>query len=234
MAPPPGPKPPRRFPRWFVPAAFGLVVVLAANTIWLLWPSSSNGPQHLVAGTVQATVLSADEVSSLAGTTIVPAASSSVPPAPLGADKPLCVVAVGPATRAVYGDAWTGFLSVTYQDVARKGSITVTQVAAVFPSADGATAAFKTLNGGLAGCESSSVIDKSGRGTQWQYKVGAQAPTSISWTATQDNGGGSGWACHHQARVAGVTLLQVAVCDAGNGDAIAAKVADKFAARVKG
>jgi len=48
------------------------------------------------------------------------------------------------------------------------------------------------------------------------------------------NGASSGWACHHQARVTGTSLLQVAVCDAGNGDAIAAKVADQFAARVKG
>lgn len=229
----PGPKTPRDYPHWFLPAIIGVCVVLVAGATWLAWPTSSGPSNHLVAGTVQATVLSADEVSSLAGTTVIPASSASVPPAPLTADKPACVVSVGPATQAVYGRTWTGFLSVTYQDVARKGSITVTQVAAVFPNADGATAAFKTLTGGLGGCPSSSVTDRSGRATQWQYKVGTQAPASVSWTATE-NGASSGWACHHQARVTGTSLLQVAVCDAGNGDAIAAKVADQFAARVKG
>jgi hypothetical protein len=233
MAPPQGPKPPRHYPRWFLPAVIGACVVLVAGITWLAWPTSSGPSNHLVAGTVQATVLSADEVSSLAGTTVIPASSASVPPAPLTADKPACVVSVGPATQAVYGKAWTGFLSVTYQDVARKGSITVTQVAAVYPNADAATAAFKTLTGGLSGCPSSSVTDRSGRATQWQYKVGTQTPASVGWTATE-NGAGSGWACHHQARVTGTSLLQVAVCDAGNGDAIAAKVSDQFAARVKG
>lgn len=232
-SPPPGLKTPRHYPRWFLPAVIGACVVLVAGVTWLAWPTSSGPSNHLVAGTVQATVLSADEVSSLAGTTVIPASSASVPPAPLSADKPACVVSVGPATQAVYGKAWTGFLSVTYQDVARKGSITVTQVAAVFPDADGATAAFKTLTGGLGGCPSSSVTDRSGRATQWQYKVGTQASTSVGWTAAE-NGAGSGWACHHQARVTGTSLLQVAVCDAGNGEAIAAKVADQFAARVKG
>ncbi|NUP48443.1 MAG: sensor domain-containing protein [Catenulispora sp.] len=202
-----------------------------AGVVWLVWPDSSKPTDRVVAGTVQATVLSADDVSKLAGTTLVAAATTNQPPAALAADQAGCAVAVGPATQAVYGHDWTGFLSVTYQDLARKGSMTVTQVAAVFPSADKASAAFKTLHDGLTGCSSAVVTDHGGRASQWQYKVDAQSDTSVGWTATEPSGGA--WSCHHQAQLTGTSLLQVSVCSAGDGGTVASKVADKFAAQVK-
>lgn len=227
------PQPPRTRPGWLLPTVVvSCAVAIAAAVVWLAWPSSSGPSRHLVAGTVQTTVLSADEVSKLAGTTVVSAASASAPPPALNADQAGCAVAVGPATQAVYGHDWTGFLSVTYQDVARKGSITVTQVAAVFPNADKAGAAFKTLSDGLKGCKSASVTDRGGRATQWHYKLGTQDAAALGWTATQDAGGG--WACHRQARLTGTSVVQVAVCDAGNGDAIASAVTDRITARAKG
>jgi hypothetical protein len=219
------------FRRWLLPAVAGLCVVVA-GLVWALWPSSSAAPTHVVSGTVQATVLSADDVSRLAGATVVSAASTSQPPPALSADQPGCVVAVGPATRAVYGQAWTGFLSVTYQDSAHKGSMTVNQVAAIFPSADKAAATFGTLSDGLKGCPAATVVDRAGRAMQWHYAVGTQDSASLAWTATQD--AGNGWACHHQARLTGRSLLQVSVCEAGDGESVATAVADRFAAQAKG
>src|SRR2546423_1357635 len=98
------PPPPRTRPGWLLPAVIVFcAVAVAAGVVWLAWPTSSGPSRHLVAGTVQTTVLSADDVSKLAGTTVVPAASASEPPPALNADQQGCVVAVGPATQAGYG-----------------------------------------------------------------------------------------------------------------------------------
>jgi hypothetical protein len=229
--PGPPPKPRRPFPRWLLPAALGFCIVVA-GVAWWAWPTSSTPATHIAAGTVQATVLSADDVSRITGTTVVSASTVSQPPPPLSADQPGCTVAVGPTTQSVYGNAWTAFLSVTYQDSARKGTFTVNQVAAVFPSADRASAAFKTLSDGLKDCQTAVVTDRGGRATQWHYALGTQDPASLGWTATQD--AGNGWACHHQARLTGSSLLQSSVCEAGNGEPAAIAVANRFVAQVKG
>lgn len=203
-----------------------------AGVVWWAWPTSSAPTTHIAAGTVQATVLSADDVSRIVGTTVVSASTIAQPPPPLSADQPGCTVAVGPTTQSVFGSGWKAFLSVTYQDSAHKGTFTVNQVAAVFPAPDQASAAFKKLSDGLKGCQTGVVTDRGGRATQWHYASGTQDPASLGWTATQD--AGNGWACHHQARLTGSTLLQVSVCEAGNGESAAVGVANQFAAQVKG
>ncbi|MFF1906534.1 sensor domain-containing protein [Kitasatospora sp. NPDC058218] len=184
----------------------------------------------MAAGTVQANLLTPDEVSRLAGTTVVSGPRGSEPPDGLGAEPSNCAVAVGPATKAVYGQGWTAFLSATYQDAAGVGDYTVTQVVGVYPDGDKAAAVFRALGQGLQGCPSAVRTDQDGRTSEWTYKSDTVTSDAVGWTATQD--AGDGWACYRQARLKGRTILQVALCEAGDGKPAVAKIADQVAAKV--
>src|SRR2546429_9726138 len=98
-----------RSPRGLV---LGMVVLalLVAGVVWWVQPA---GVPRVVSGTVQASVLSSQEVSRVVGTTLNAETRTSQPATPLAADPPGCSVAVGPATAVVYQRGWTAFLSVT-------------------------------------------------------------------------------------------------------------------------
>ncbi|ONI77849.1 hypothetical protein ALI144C_30980 [Actinosynnema sp. ALI-1.44] len=211
-----------------------IIVVIAVGVVigvglgWWLWPSDT----YAAPGTVQAAVLTADQVSGVVGETLVPAQSSSEPPPVLAADPANCVVAVGPATQAVYARGWTTFGSVTYQDSKAVSEHTVTQVLGMYPDNDRARQVFDGLTEGLKGCRSAVRANGSQRASKWTYAVDSATTDALGWTATQD--GGNGWACYRQARLKGKAVLQVAVCVAGDGRQGAAVLADMFAGKVSG
>ncbi|MBT2365916.1 sensor domain-containing protein [Streptomyces sp. ISL-10] len=186
----------------------------------------------MVEGTVQADALTPDEVSKLAGITLVSGPGASEPPRALEADPSSCAVAVGPATQAVYGREWTAFLSATYQDSAGVGDYTVTQVIGVYSDSDKAGAVFRTLSDGLESCQSAIRTDQDGRTSKWAYTTDTATSETLGWTAAQV--AGDGWACHRQARLKGRTVLQVAVCGAGNGKPAVTRITDRFAAKASG
>nr|CEL21531.1 hypothetical protein [Kibdelosporangium sp. MJ126-NF4]CTQ95902.1 hypothetical protein [Kibdelosporangium sp. MJ126-NF4] len=189
----------------------------------------SGQPQAKVApGTIEATFLPLDEVSALVGTTLAAQQSVSEPPRPLSADPPVCAVAVGPATVSVYARGWRSFGSVSYQDSSTEH--VVTQVLGVYPDETGAKAAFETLSSGLAQCPTAVRANPDRGMAKWSYKVDTTVTDSVGWTASQD--GGDGWACARQARRKGNALIQVSVCQAGDGKPAAAAILDKFAGRV--
>ena len=68
--------------------------------------------------------------------------------------------------------------------------------------------------------------------TKWTYTVDSATANALAWTATQDAGGG--WACYRQARLTGPNVLEVAVCEAGNGKPAAAAIADRFVGKLAG
>jgi serine/threonine protein kinase len=219
---------PRR--RRLLIAAIAACLALAGVIGWWSWPPS--GP-HVVPGTVQASVMTPDEVSTVLGTMVMSGASAAEPPSPLSADPAECAVAVGPATQAVYARGLTVFGSVTYQDSDAVADHTVTQVLGVYPDTDKATAVFRSLTDGIKGCTSAVRTDADQNTSAWTYTV-VDIPASdrLSWTATQDTG--DGWACYRQARLKGKTVLQVAVCQAGDGRPAATKITDQFASKVSG
>ncbi|GAA2155537.1 hypothetical protein GCM10009760_55570 [Kitasatospora kazusensis] len=218
--------------RWLTAGAATVCLVLAAVG-WRVWPGhQGKSPARLVVGTVQAELLSPQQASVLAGVSLGPGATSHEPPPAIAAVPSSCAVAVGPVTRTVYGNGWSAFLSATYQDAEGTGSYTVSQAIGVFPDNGKAAGALKVLTDGLGRCPSSSRTDGAGRTSKWAYKTYEPTPVAVAWTATQDGGGG--WACYRQARLKGPALLQVAVCEAGDGQAVASKIADGFAGKVSG
>jgi hypothetical protein len=179
-------------------------------------------------GTVEASFLPMDDVSALVGTTLVSDDSVREPPDPLSADPSACAVAVGPATKVVYSRGWRSFGSVSYQDSTAEH--VVTQVLGVYPDDDQARAAFSTLTDGLTHCTEALRTNQDRSSAKWTYVVDATATDSVAWTATQD--AGDGWACSHQARQTGKALLQVSVCQAGDGRQTAGTIIERFTSRV--
>lgn len=194
--------------------------------------TSSVSQPHVVPGTVQSSFLTIDEVSSLVGTTLLSSTDASEPPSPLSADPATCAVAIGPATQSVYARGWTVFQSATYQDSDAVADHTVTQVLGVYSDSDKAGAVFRTLTDGLNGCKSAVRTDEDQSTSKWTYSVDTTTSSALGWTATQD--AGEGWACYRQARLKGKAVLQVAVCEAGDGRQAAAKITDQFVGKVSG
>jgi PknH-like extracellular domain len=186
--------------------------------------------RHVVPGTVQASLLSVDEVSTVVGTALTSGDRASEPPPPLAADPVPCAVAVGPATQSVYVRGWTAFWSETFQDV--HGDNTVTQVLGIYSDSGQAGKVFGALTDGVKGCTSAVRTDADQSTSKWTYVVDTADSGALAWTATQD--AGDGWACYRQARLKGKAVLQVAVCGAGDGKPASAKIADQFAGRVEG
>ncbi|MFE7526645.1 sensor domain-containing protein [Kitasatospora sp. NPDC057542] len=211
-----------------VAAAVCAGLAVAGGWWWLR--ALEGGDLHVAAGTVQADLLVPDEVSRLAGTTLVAGPRGSEPPEAVAVAPAGCAVAAGPATRSVYGHEWTAFLSATYQDAAGAGDHTVTQVIGVYPDEGKASAAFRRLDEGLRGCPAAVRTDPDGSASTWSYRTDTVTPDTIGWTATQD--AGDGWACHRQARLKGRTVLQVALCSAGDGRPAVARIADRIAGQV--
>lgn len=214
------------------------VVVLGGGLTFAAWPSGGKkapvavNPQHVVAGTVQAGILTPDDVSKAVGTTVISGAAASQPPPALTAAPTSCAVAIGPATAAGYTQGWTVFYSTTYQDSTGAGDYTVTQTIGEYGDANQSGSVFQGLAKGVAGCPSATRTDQKKNTVKWNYTVDTNTSEDLAWTASQDSGGG--WACYRQARLKGKAVLQVAVCEGGDGKAAAAQVADQFAAKVSG
>ncbi len=233
----PGQSAPRPSRRTVLVIALAVLLVAAGGVTWAMWPTSKAAPPaasplHVVPGTVQAAVLTPDEVSKAIGTTVIAGPQTDQPPAALTADPALCAVAVGPATASGYTSGWTVFLSTTYEDSAGSGDYTVTQTVGVYGSADQATSVFGKLGDGVKGCPSATRTDPNQSPVKWDYSVGTATSDTLVWTATQESGGG--WACYRQARLKGKDVVQVAVCEGGAGGSAAAQVAGQFTARLGG
>jgi hypothetical protein len=239
--PPKPPKPltsPRDRRRLLIIGLVVVVVLGGGGLTWALWPGDAKkapvaaSPQHVVAGTVQAGILTPDDVSKAVGTTVVSGSAANQPPPALTADPATCAVAIGPATAAGYTKGWTVFYSTTYQDSTGAGDYTVTQTIGEYGDANQSGSVFQGLATGVAGCPSATRTDQKKNTVKWKYTVDANTADHLAWTAAQDSGGG--WACYRQARLKGRAVVQVAVCEGGDGKAAAARVADQFAAKVSG
>jgi hypothetical protein len=140
-------------------------------------------------------------------------------------------VAGGPGTQAVYTAGWTRFESVTYQDSKTGASHTVTQVLGEYGSDAQAATVFKALATGVKGCATGTTTGASGA-YQWNYAAGTSAADAVTWKSTQVDGGG--WACYHHAGLKGEAVLQVSVCEPGDGTAATEAIASRFADKVGG
>lgn len=236
LLPPQGPEVPRPgrvLRHWKLLLAAVVPCLVLAGIGWWAWPRQpSDLPLHVAAGTVEADLLTSDDVSRLAGTTLVSGPRSNRPATPVTVSPSNCAVVAGPTTQSVYGNAWTAFLSATYRDAGNTGAYTVNQVIGVFPDGEKAGAAFRTLTAGLTECSTSTRTDQAGRASTWAYQAEPPTEVAVAWTAAQD--GSTNWACHRQARLKGASLVQVAVCQAGDGQPTTAKLAEALTGKVSG
>jgi hypothetical protein len=215
--------------RWLAPVIAACLVLGGVG--WAVWPSGpATVPLHLVAGTVQADLLTPDQVSRIAETTVVSELGASQPSVPVSVTPATCAAAAGPSTQSVYGHAWSAFLSATDEDSGSIDYYTVNQVIGVFPNRSEASAAFKTLTSGLAQCSSAATTDQTGQTTKWTYKSSPATPVGVAWTAMQV--GSLDWTCNHRVQLQGTALAQVAVCEYGDGAATASALAKALAGKV--
>lgn len=231
------PKAPQNRRRLLIIGLVVVVVLGGSGLTWALWPTKSKtpaavSPRHVVPGTLQSSILTPDDVSTTVGTTVITGSSVNQPPPALTADPASCAIAVGPATVSGYTKGWTVFYSTTYQDSGGTGDYTVTQTIGRYGDPGQSGAVFQALGQGVAACPSATRTDQNKNAVKWNYSVDANTPNQLAWTASQDAGGG--WACYRQARLKGTAVLQVAICEGGDGKAAAAKVADAFEAKVSG
>jgi hypothetical protein len=117
---------------------------------------------------------------------------------------------------------------VSYQDTTAEHVVTL--VLGVYPDQTQARSAFGTLTKGLAGCTVAVRTNQGHSSAKWTYAVNTTAADSVAWMATQD--AGAGWACFRQACRKGTALLQVSVCQAGDGRQAVGMITERFAARV--
>jgi hypothetical protein len=194
-----------------------------------LWSGlTGHGPGaagYVVPGTLQAEVLSPAQVSSLLGTTLSAGDSVAEPASAPTVVPATCAVAAGPGSQAVYTRGWTQFESITYQDSRTDASHLVTQIIGRYGDGGRATTVFRALADGVKGCSAATVTGASGA-HPWTYTLGASAPDTVTWTSVQVDG--DGWACYHRAALRSRSVLQVTVCQPGDGTAATAAIADAF------
>jgi hypothetical protein len=210
---------------WWAVAIAAVALVSACTS-----PVAGTPQVDAAPGTIQASFLNIDEVSTALGFTLTTGGSTAEPPPALTADPTVCVAAVGPGTQAVYARGWTGFWSETFSDA--YGDHTVTQMVGLYPDTGQATKVFGALTNGVKGCTSAVRTDDDQSTSKWTYAVSTADSGTLVWTATQD--AADGWACYRQARLKGKAVLQVAVCEAGDGKNAAATITDQFAGRIGG
>jgi hypothetical protein len=230
------PEPPGHRRRILITLTVLVLLLIAGGITWAVWPRHQAPPiadaGHIVPGTLQAAVLTPDEASQILGTTVIAGPVIGQPPPALTVDPKSCEVAAGPATVSGYPQGWTVFLSTTYQDSAGTGDYSVTQTVGAYGSADQASGVFGKLTDGVKGCPSATRTDGANNSVKWNYTVDTPGADTLAWKAEQDSGGG--WACFRQARLKGKDVVQVAVCEAGDGKAATARIADQLTSRLGG
>lgn len=172
-------------------------------------------------------IVDAATVNGILGVTLGNTTVDDAPPAEVEVSPSSCSAAAGPSTSAVYADGWTRYHLVTMQEAADYWDHSVTQTVGRYADADEASDVFDALASGLQDCSgevtSSDALDEVE--STWRFDVTDDAKDSVAWTATQVDAD-SEWACFRQARLTGSTVIQVAVCQVGNGAPAAAQLAD--------
>lgn len=89
--------------------------------------------------------------------------------------------------------------------------LSVDEVAVVYPDAEAAAAAQRTVADAAQRCARQTVvIDYPGeQQIHWQFSLGDTGPTSTGWTIAQAN---SGWTCSAVSQAKSLTLAQAMVC----------------------
>jgi hypothetical protein len=202
-----------------------VAAALAAATLSACGQTVQGAPVQALPGDV----VDAATVNRILG---VPLANSTVddsPPDRIDVAPSSCVVAAGPSTTAVYDDGWTRYQLVTMQEAPDYWDHSVTQTVGHYDTTREASKVFEALTSGLKDCSgevtSTDALDEVQ--STWTFDVTDSADDTVTWTATQTDAD-SEWACFRQARLTGSSVVQVAVCQVGNGAPAASQLADEL------
>lgn len=196
------------------------------------------GCTHMVDGAavkaVPPLVVGVAQVGELVGAELANTTADLEPPPPLTVDPADCAVAAGPSTTSVYTTGWTQYHLVTMQEAADRWDHSVTQTAGKYPDEAAAKQVFAALVAGVQACPRATATDALDESTaEWTFIVEKSDTADLAqWTATQD--GAHDWACHREARRTGQWVVQVAVCQVGNGRPAVTAITEQLTANVTG
>ncbi|WP_019931244.1 sensor domain-containing protein [Nocardia sp. BMG111209] len=155
-----------------------------------------------------------------------PGAAQTVTPAE-------CQAAATPASDLVFGNSWTDFRLSTFQENANTWDHSLTQAVGRYENADRARDAFTKLTQALMTCGDKEIAVLRGAGavdSKWRNHIDTSSADTVWWNAEQLDA--TGWRCYREARLKQAVLLQVALCQSGNGQPAATAIADKVAAKL--
>lgn len=177
-------------------------------------------------------VVGSQQVSDRVGAELANITEDRVPPPRVEVDPAECAVPAGPSTVTVYSAGWTQYHLVTMQEAADFWEHSVTQTAGKYPDEAAAKKVFDALNTGLAECTGrATVTDALDESTAvWTFAVDSTDGDATRWIATQADG--NDWACYREARLTGQWVVQVAVCQVGNGRPAATSITEALVKKV--
>lgn len=178
-------------------------------------------------------MVNAKQAGKIVGADLGNTTRDGAPPPPIEVDPSDCGVAAGPSTRSVYTDGWTQYHLVTMREASDYWDHSITQTAGKYADEASASRVFDALNAGLKECvgPNAAVTDVLDDATsEWTFSVDSAETAALRWVATQADG--NDWSCFRDARLVRSWVVQVAVCQAGNGRPAATAIAERLSKNV--
>jgi hypothetical protein len=184
------------------------------------------------AGSIDAALMSTHDAGGRIGSALSYRLDARKPPAAQSVTPPECQSAAAPVSDLVFGNSWTDFRLSTFQENANTWDHSLTQAVGRYDNGDRARDAFAKLADALKTCgdKEIAVLDAGVVDSKWRDHVDVSTTDTVRWSAEQTDA--TGWSCYREARVKQAVLLQVALCQSGNGQPAATAIADKLAAKL--
>ncbi|MQY24862.1 sensor domain-containing protein [Nocardia aurantia] len=185
------------------------------------------------AGSIDAALMSMHDAGGRVGSALWFRIDAGKPDAAQSVTPPDCQVAATPASDLVFGNSWTGFRLSTFQENANTWDHSLTQAVGRYDNAERARDAFAKLTQGLTTCGDKEIAvlgTADAVDSKWRNHIDVSTGDTARWNAEQLDA--TDWRCYREARLKEAVLLQVALCQSGNGQPAATAIADKVAAKL--
>ncbi|MEV5833587.1 sensor domain-containing protein [Nocardia sp. NPDC052112] len=212
-----------------------MIAFIALSTFGITGCSAVRGTatENYAPGSIDAALVSMRDAGAEVGSPLWFRVDDTKPVAVQPVTPPECQTIAGPASDSVYGNAWTQFRLATFQETSNTWDHSLTQAVGRYENSDRAREAFTKLSDALTACGDKEVaVLGSGEvaDSRWRNHADARTADTLRWNAEQLDA--PTWRCFREARLKQSVLLQVALCQAGNGQPAAAVIADKLASKL--
>ncbi|MFE9581444.1 sensor domain-containing protein [Nocardia sp. NPDC006044] len=188
---------------------------------------------NLTPGSIDAALIGLADASVEVGSTLMSRVDATKPVAAQPTTPPECGTGASPASEAVYGSEWTQFRLTTFQESSSTWDHSLTQAVGRYAGPEQARGAFLRLSDALVACgDRETVVIGAGGVTdsKWRNHGDVTSGEVLRWNAEQLDA--TTWRCFREVRLKQATLVQVALCQSGNGQPAAAAIADKLSSRL--